>query len=67
MADVMQKAINANPIKRGYVVIKTGGGEGVQTFAGVPGTQTLETEAQVEARFTNRMDDPRYYSGDTPA
>lgn len=67
MADVMQKAINANSLKRGYVVIKTGGGKGIQTFAGVPGTQTLDSAAQVEAKLTDRMDDPRYYSGDTPA
>lgn len=67
MADVMQKAINANDIKRGYVVIKTGGGKGILSYAGVPGLQTLDTAAQVEAKLTDRMDDPRYYSGDTTA
>lgn len=67
MADVMQKAINANNITRGRVIIKTGGGKGTQVFEGVPGTQTLDSAAQVEAKLTDRMDDPRYYSGDTTA
>lgn len=63
MADVMQKAINANDIKLGGAVIKTQ--RNIQKLDTTPGTVTVRTVAQVEARYDNRMDKVRYYSGDT--
>lgn len=54
MADVMQKAISANNIKAGTVVIKTGI-KNVQVFDGNNQDHTEPTAAQVEAKYDNRF------------
>ena len=64
MADVAQKAINANDVINGAVVVKSAGAPTrFQTID--PEVNPVQSAADMEARLTGRMDDPRYYSGDT--
>jgi hypothetical protein len=71
MADVAVKAINANDVKSGTAVVHRGGGLGTARF-------DYDTESQKvnptdglptnwDSQLDTRMDDPRYYEGDTTA
>lgn len=59
MADVAQKAINANEIKSGTAVVKTAETR-YQTVN--PVDNKSPTTASMETRLTNRFDDPTYYT-----
>ncbi len=71
MADVAQKAISANDMKLGSVTVKTGGGNGTNGFDhDYERAQTnpdKSTAAYWDAKLDARLDDPRYYEGDTIA
>lgn len=63
-ADVVQKIISANDIRYGDATVATGAKRGVTA------TQTQDNlgisrsglDTTLEARLTNRMDDPTYYT-----
>lgn len=61
MADVAQKAINANDVTLGNAVVKTGIKQ-FKVLDTTPQTKTLPTIAQVEAKYTDRLDDKSYYN-----
>jgi len=62
--DVASKAIAANPIKNGGIVTGAlpNGHFETQNSAFMGRVWAPET---IESRYTNRFDEPRYYSGDT--
>ena len=62
MADVAAKIISANNIKTGSISIKTGKKDYQTT---TPDPETGPAVTDVETKYTNRFDDPRYYAGDT--
>lgn len=60
MADVAQKCISNNPIKNGDAVVwvsKTGTIQKVD-----PQLNKVTDVTDIEAKYTNRFDDPNYYS-----
>ena len=61
MADVAQKAINANDVKYSSIVSKTGN-KTVNTREPSDETPTGTTVAAVEAKYTDRFDDNQYYT-----
>ena len=70
MADVAQKAVSANNVKLGAMTVKRHGGarnafdtDDESTLTNPDGA----TASYWDAKLDNRLDDPRYYSGDTSA
>lgn len=64
MADVAAKAISANGFNNGTVVVGVNG-KTVQTY--VPKVVDAPTDSELDSKYDNRLDEVRYYSGDTSA
>lgn len=63
MANDIQAAINNNAIKNGTLVAsctKTGKYSVTNTYA-----KNIPTITDIQSKFDDRFDDPRYYSGDS--
>lgn len=73
MADVATKAISANDIKLASITVKRhGGSKSLSTAFDIDTENTLTnpdgaTASYWDAKLDGRMDDPRYYEGDTQA
>lgn len=65
MANDIQVAISGVDIKNGssvFTTSKTGAYQTLNTY--VKNTPTIST---IESKYDTRLDDPRYYSGDSPS
>ena len=61
MANDIQKAISANPIKNGTTLVSctfTGEYSTLETFV-----RNTPTMSDIESKYDNRFDDPSYYYG----
>lgn len=63
MADIARKAVSANDIFNGSIIIFTAAK--LSTNKIEPPVNKVTPVAQLESRYTDRWDDVRYYTGDT--
>jgi len=63
MADIARKAISANDIFNGSVIVFTADKLAYNKIE--PTINKVTPVAQLESRYTDRWDDVRYYTGDT--